>query len=257
MTREQMILDNMGLVHMVVKRFLGRGCDREDLVQIGLLGLVNAVDRYDENLGNSFSTYAVPMIMGEIQRFLRDNSMVHISRKIKTDARKIANVREHIEKTENRKAKIDELMVLCDLTKDEIIMAIEAMQPLKTEEELQNHVSRESDKIDTMIDEMTVIVGYNSLITIINVNDCKVENEFYDEDIEYIQSFVKIDNKILCGGKEGKLIVINKDSNRFKILKTTHKNVIDALLILKENMLISGSWDESIKIWSINELYLN
>ena len=93
MTREQMILDNMGLVHMVVKRFLGRGCDREDLVQIGLLGLVNAVDRYDENLGNSFSTYAVPMIMGEIQRFLRDNSMVHISRKIKTDARKIANVR--------------------------------------------------------------------------------------------------------------------------------------------------------------------
>ena len=156
MTREQMILDNMGLVHMVVKRFLGRGCDREDLVQIGLLGLVNAVDRYDENLGNSFSTYAVPMIMGEIQRFLRDNSMVHISRKIKTDARKIANVREHIEKTENRKAKIDELMVLCDLTKDEIIMAIEAMQPRKTEEELQNHVSRESDKIDTMIDEMTV-----------------------------------------------------------------------------------------------------
>ena len=58
-------------------------------------------------------------------------------------------------------------------------------------------------------------------------------------------------------GKEEKLIVINKDSNRFKILKTTHKNVIDALLILKENMLISGSWDESIKIWSINELYLN
>ena len=156
MTREQMILDNIGLVHMVVKRFLGRGCDREDLVQIGLLGLVNAVDRYDENLGNSFSTYAVPMIMGEIQRFLRDNSMVHISRKIKTDARKIANIREYIEKTENRKAKIDELMVLCDLTKDEIIMAIEAMQPLKTEEELQNHVSKESDKIDTMIDEMTV-----------------------------------------------------------------------------------------------------
>ena len=108
-----------------------------------------------------------------------------------------------------------------------------------------------------MINEKRVIVGYNNLITIINVNDCKVENEFYDEDIEYIQSFVKIDNKILCGGKEGKLIVINKDSNRFKILKTTHKNVIDALLILKENMLISGSWDESIKIWSINELYLN
>lgn len=156
MTREEMILDNMGLVHMVVKRFLGRGCDREDLVQIGSVGLVNAVDRYDDKMGYSFSTYAVPMIMGEIQRFLRDNSMVHISRKIKTDARKIANVREYIEKTENRKAKIDELMVLCDLTKDEIIMAMEAMQPLKTEQELQNHVSRDSDKIDLMIDEMTV-----------------------------------------------------------------------------------------------------
>ena len=55
-----------------------------------------------------------------------------------------------------------------------------------------------------MINEKRVIVGYNNLITIINVNDCKVENEFYDEDIEYIQSFVKIDNKILCGGKERK-----------------------------------------------------
>ena len=104
-----------------------------------------------------------------------------------------------------------------------------------------------------MIDEMTVIVGYNSLITIINVNDCKKENEFYDEDIEYIQSFVNIGKEILCGGKEGKLTVINKGSNRFRIVKTTHKNVIDALIILNENTLISGSWDETIKIWSINE----
>ena len=87
--REVLIEKNLGLVHHIVKRFSGRGYDMEDLFQIGAVGLTKAAQRFDESKGFAFSTYAVPLIIGEIQRFLRDDGMVHISRKIRDDARKL------------------------------------------------------------------------------------------------------------------------------------------------------------------------
>ena len=71
----------MGLVYMVARRFEGRGTDREELVQIGAIGLIKAIDKFDPALPYSFSTYAVPLIIGEIRRFLRDDGMIHISRR--------------------------------------------------------------------------------------------------------------------------------------------------------------------------------
>lgn len=74
-----MITENMGLVYMVAKRFANRGTDLQDLTQIGVIGLIKAIDRFDTSLSYSFSTYAVPLIMGEIRRFLRDDGMIHTS----------------------------------------------------------------------------------------------------------------------------------------------------------------------------------
>jgi len=81
--REVLIEKNLGLVHHIVKRFLGRGYDPEDLFQIGVIGLMKAIDKFDLKLEVRFSTYAVPMITGEIKRFLRDDGLLKVSRTIK------------------------------------------------------------------------------------------------------------------------------------------------------------------------------
>ena len=81
--RETLIEENMGLIHHVVKRFLGRGVEAEDLFQIGAIGLVKAVDRFDLSFDVRFSTYAVPMILGEVRRYLRDNNSIRVSRSLR------------------------------------------------------------------------------------------------------------------------------------------------------------------------------
>ena len=92
------IEQNLGLVHSVAKRFLGRGVEYDDLVQIGSIGLIKAVKNFDESTGYKFSTYAVPMIIGEIKRYLRDDGMIKISRAIKENAGKIGYAKEKLSK---------------------------------------------------------------------------------------------------------------------------------------------------------------
>ena len=82
-TRSILIENNLGLVHHIVKRFAGRGYETEDLFQIGVIGLMKAIDKFDLSYDVKFSTYAVPMILGEIKRFLRDDGMIKVSRTIK------------------------------------------------------------------------------------------------------------------------------------------------------------------------------
>ena len=92
--REVLIEKNLGLVHHIVKRFLGRGYDPEDLFQIGSIGLLKAVDKFDMSYDVKFSTYAVPMIIGEIKRYLRDDGILKVSRSLKEKHYRIYQVRE-------------------------------------------------------------------------------------------------------------------------------------------------------------------
>lgn len=124
--REELVTQNMGLVYMVVKRFANRGADMEELSQIGAIGLMKAIDKFDPELPYSFSTYAVPLIMGEIRRFLRDDGMIHISRQVKENARKIAIIREQMKKNENKEPTIEELKKMTGLETEELILAMEA-----------------------------------------------------------------------------------------------------------------------------------
>ena len=87
--REVLIEQNLGLVHHIVKRFLGRGYDAEDLFQIGVIGLIKSIDKFDTSYDVKFSTYAVPLITGEIKRFLRDDGMVKVSRTLKENGMKV------------------------------------------------------------------------------------------------------------------------------------------------------------------------
>lgn len=124
--RDTFATANMGLVYMVAKRFYGRGCEAEDLFQIGMIGLLKAIDKFDLNRELSFSTYAVPMIIGEIRRFLRDDGLIHVSRQIKENARKIAIVKEHLKKECNFEPTIEDLVQATGLASDDIVMAMEA-----------------------------------------------------------------------------------------------------------------------------------
>lgn len=124
--RDTLIEENLGLVHHIVKRFLNRGYDAEELFQIGCIGLMKAVDHFDTEYDVKFSTYAVPLIMGEIKRFLRDNGIIKVSRSLKENAWKIKNAQKELAGPEGREVTIDEIAAETGLTIEEIVMAQEA-----------------------------------------------------------------------------------------------------------------------------------
>lgn len=123
--RETLIEENMGLIHHVVKRFLGRGVEAEDLFQIGAIGLVKAVDRFDLSFDVRFSTYAVPMIAGEIKRFLRDDSMIKISRSLKELAIRAARLREQLLMERGEEPGVEELAGLLGVEPEELVQAMD------------------------------------------------------------------------------------------------------------------------------------
>lgn len=124
--REVLIENNLGLVHHIVRRFAGRGYDLEDLFQIGTIGLMKAIDKFDLGLGVKFSTYAVPMITGEIKRFLRDDGMVKVSRTLKENGMKVKLARQRLQSALGREPTLQEIAQEADLTVEEIVMAMEA-----------------------------------------------------------------------------------------------------------------------------------
>lgn len=117
---------NLRLVWSVVQRFLNRGYEPDDLYQIGCIGLLKSVDKFDLSFEVKFSTYAVPMIIGEIQRFIRDDGTVKVSRSLKEMANKIRRAKEELSKTYGRVPTVNELAEHLELSPEEIIMAQEA-----------------------------------------------------------------------------------------------------------------------------------
>lgn len=130
--RETLIEENMGLIHHVVRRFLGRGVEAEDLFQIGAIGLVKAVDRFDLTFGVRFSTYAVPMIAGEIKRFLRDDSMIKVSRSLKELASKAARLREQLFMERGEEPGVEELAQKLGTDPEELVQAMDSSSEVES-----------------------------------------------------------------------------------------------------------------------------
>lgn len=124
--RDRLVTDNFGLVWSIVRRFTGRGYDPEDLFQIGSIGLMKAIDKFDLSYDVKFSTYAVPMITGEIKRFLRDDGMIKVSRSIKEMGLKVKNVREELVYRLGREPTIEEIAGEIGASKEEVAASIEA-----------------------------------------------------------------------------------------------------------------------------------
>ena len=124
--RDQLVMDNVGLIWSIVRRFSGRGYEMEDLFQIGSIGLIKAIDKFDTGFDVKFSTYAVPMITGEIKRFLRDDGMIKVSRSIKELAGKVKSVREEMTYTLGREPTLEEIAGRLGTSREEVAASLEA-----------------------------------------------------------------------------------------------------------------------------------
>ena len=125
--REQLICGNLRLVLSVIQRFLGRGENVDDLFQVGCIGLMKAIDNFDINQPVRFSTYGVPMIVGEIRRYLRDNSAVRVSRSMRDTAYKVLQGREKLMAETQREPTVEQIAKYLDIPREDVVMAMDAI----------------------------------------------------------------------------------------------------------------------------------
>ena len=137
--RDEMIQGNLKLVLSVIQRFSKRGEPLDDLFQVGCMGLIKAIDNFNTDLQVKFSTYAVPMIIGEVRRYLRDNNSVRVSRSLRDTAYKAIQVRERLSNELNREPKVEEIARELDMSKEEVVIALEAIvEPVSLYEPVYN-----------------------------------------------------------------------------------------------------------------------
>lgn len=187
--REAAVEENMGLVMHVVKRYQGKTTDMEDLIQIGCIGLLKAVDYFDLNMDVRFSSYAVPMILGEIRRYLRDDGMLKVSRSLKNIAYQTSKIREMLTVQLGREPSIEEIADATGVEREEIIMAMEASAEL---ESLQKSVYQSDgneicleDKVEDRRDAVSELMNHVLLENVLKVLDPEekslIHMRYYEE----------------------------------------------------------------------------
>ena len=166
--REQLVEENTGLVWCVVRRFQGRGTETEDLFQIGSIGLLKAIDKFDLEYEVRFSTYAIPMISGEIRRFLRDNNPVRVSRSIRDLAYHAMQAREELQKQTGREPRVSEIAEKVGAAPENVAMALESVvEPAS----LYEPVYSDGDESVALLDRVPEASGEESWISSIMFKD--------------------------------------------------------------------------------------
>ena len=175
--REQLVEENIGLIWCIVKRFYGRGAEPEDLFQIGSIGLLKAIDKFDVSLNVQFSTYAVPMIIGEIRRYLRDNNPIRVSRSVRDLAYRALQAKEKIIKEKQNEPTVEEIAKELGVTKEEVVMSLDAIQdPVSLQEPVYNE-------------------GSESIYIMDQVKDSKNTDELWAENITVAEAMKKLNKR--------------------------------------------------------------
>lgn len=152
--RDELVLGNLKLILSVIKKFAHRGENLDDLFQVGCLGLLKAIDNFDMSHGVRFSTYAVPMIIGEIRRYLRDNSSIRVSRSLKDIAYKALNFKEQFLREQHREPTAEEIAEELGVEPIDVIVSLEAIQdPISIYTPIYNNGSDEIFLIDQIKDD--------------------------------------------------------------------------------------------------------
>ncbi len=156
LAKNRMVEENLRLVEKIAGKFSNRGYDREEIVQIGAIGLIKAVDKFDTKYNTCFSTYAYPVIEGEIKRFLRDNGDIKVSRSMKEIAAKGRKIQERLERTLGREPSISEIAQECGCEAEELAEAFSAVIPVRSiYESINDNDSKELSLMDTLADNHT------------------------------------------------------------------------------------------------------
>ncbi len=163
---EELIRNNMGLVRSIALRFRDRGTDLEDLIQIGIIGMMKAIRSFDMERDTAFSTYAVPLIIGEIRRHLRDDGLIKVSRIQRKLGIELMKARNRILTVDGREAKIDELATICGVTVEEAAVALDAISPVTSLSDsigdgetcltLESRIADEESDIDRLADSIAL-----------------------------------------------------------------------------------------------------
>ena len=149
--REQLVEGNLRLVLSVIQRFAGRGENADDLFQVGCVGLIKAIDNFDVGQNVRFSTYGVPMIIGEIRRYLRDNSAVRVSRSMRDTAYRVLQAREKLLREQQREPTVEQIAKELDIPREDVVMAMDAVvEPVS----LSEPVYSESGDAVTVMDQV-------------------------------------------------------------------------------------------------------
>lgn len=172
--KEKLVTENTGLVWSVVRGFAGRGYELEDLFQIGCIGLMKSIERFDLSYEVKFSTYAVPLITGEIRRFLRDDGMVKVSRKLKENGYKAYRAAVSLSLELSREATIEEIGARANLPVEDVVMALEANAEVESlykttyqsdgkEILLIDHIPKEVDEEEKLLNHMALVQAMEEL----------------------------------------------------------------------------------------------
>ncbi len=169
---EQLIKDNNGLIWNIVKRFSNRGFEMEDLYQIGCIGFIKAIKRFDTNFEVQVSTYAVPYILGEIKRFIRDDGAIKVSRSTKELAGKILELQKEYTNKKGKDITINEISEILKVPKEEIAFALDSIKPIASIYEESNNTNDDDrriiDKIAQDKDETSTLVNNLTIKQLIN-----------------------------------------------------------------------------------------
>ena len=175
--REKLINGNLRLVLSVIQRFCGRGENADDLFQVGCVGLIKAIDNFDTSLDIQLSTYGVPMIIGEVRIYLRDNNMVRVSRSVRDLAYKVLQAKEKLTRENGKEPTIDELAKELEVEKEDIVLSLDAIQdPVSLQEPVYND-------------------GADSLSIMDQVKDKKNTDELWAENITMNEALKKLNEK--------------------------------------------------------------
>lgn len=175
--REEFIHGNLRLVLSVIQRFNGRGESVDDLFQVGCVGLIKAIDNFDTTLNVQFSTYAVPMIIGEIRRYLRDNNPIRVSRSIRDLAYKALQAKEKLSKQNQKEPTVEEISKELGVPKEEIVVSLDAIQdPVSLQEPVYND-------------------GAESIYVMDQVKDTKNTDELWAENITITEAMKKLNER--------------------------------------------------------------
>ena len=161
---DKLIRDNNGLIWSIVKRFMNRGYEVEDLYQIGCIGFIKSIKRFDTNFEVKLSTYSVPYILGEIKRFIRDDGPIKVSRSIKELNVKIQELKKHYLITKGREITIEEIANELKVDKDDIIIAMESNNSIESIEGTSNQSDKEGKKL-SILDKISTGKNEEEIIT--------------------------------------------------------------------------------------------